>query len=799
MDQALFPFPRHAIVTAWVVFLLLPTLLFASPVVTTGLTGVQYQRTVASWTKFDTDAVFASSVQLSTAAQVITPGANGGDLPDGTSVLVCPGALTLKASPQSMWDVNRIAAKAPYPQPQNSPICPDGANLQPNCVANPLNPVPRNYPVQWNGATKVKCQSINWNGELLTCFDFGVDNSNPAPNNDFEYKAIQTAGQLVPADYSPNLGNPPIYNNQQGEGQLLCNATYKISGVSPDPRVTSAGYGTSFPSAAPGNYVITANMSVDRCAGIIHKLPERNNWAENYKYYFRFDTSGHPWPLKSNTAQFNITVVNPTTCIGDVVSVSPAQLTNIKPGVPILVQVTVRNPQTGSGAAFIKAVGVSTTAAGWSAAPANPPPANQFNTDIAPGATTTLRVTLTPPFAGPISANVPLVIQFNSSTPYCNNQVCTNTTTVNFITQTYSCNLSTNSTTNPTNLLFPGDDLKLDAACFGPAGPTPCPALEWKTVNLQKVSIEDLFRYRFYRGMGPPTKTNPPQYSVTTPKGAPSAVLQTYDGISPYPGYLTPTPQTGDVSVNGTLNGFDFLCNLSQNNQGIPIQAPCATLCTLHYIRPPDSTSPLFSHPIPIGAACSDPQGTSFCPALDWYSDAGAMSPARTAAGLSAPAPPIPYPINSTLSVSNTAGTYVRANYTDVVGNVCNCTLPLNGALADLVPVVNAIPSWSVSRGSMVKVQYYTSNIGARATQNTTLTQLSISGSPVSTQTARAPLPAGQSTAMQEVQFTCGDQGYVPVEAYADVNHQEAEANELNNYVLRYINCGAHLICPDYV
>ncbi|MDE1798054.1 MAG: hypothetical protein KGH63_01455, partial [Candidatus Micrarchaeota archaeon] len=542
------------------------------------------------------------------------------------------------------------------------------------------------------------------------------------------------------------------------------------------------------------------------CLAVVHKLPDRANPTKNWKYYY-LQKQGSQVPANLTPKTFNITVANPTTCNGTILSASPGTITNVLAGQSTIITLQVRNPQTGAGADFITPEGVTTSSAGWTVSEANPPgrPANGFGVPLAPGATATLLVNLTSNGAG--AGPVPLTILFNSSTPLCNNLVCNSTATINLNVTPYSCAVTTNWTNNH---VVVGNSMTVTTTCSSPTGPVPCPQLDWWH-NCTNASLWDNTNpahppYKALLGNPPPYTT--PNAWANSQLAAPEGLLYTYAGE-------TPTPLTCDVYVNGTLNNTNFTCNTSGSGNKTPITVGgnCTINVSLVYINPADAGALFIPHKIPIGAVCADmTSGSDWCPRLTWTTDAGTMGvPNPTASGNSTPALQF-YPINNTLTVGNLKGTYVAVNFTDPFNNFCNYTLLLNRTKPDLVCTVQVSAdgtNWQTGislkpQGDGTFKPYHirliTSNQGGTPTVNTTYTRLNVSGTPFTTQTD----PAGQMTGPAGAISTdytagCSTPGVVLINGYADYTWQESESREDNNACNAIVNCGPVLACPDYI
>ncbi len=600
------------------VLLLLPTL--QASMTSSGPASIALQTTnqKPEWETFTTDATFNAKYTLMVPpsggpVRIITPGVDPADLPG--ALLMCPGKLTLKAEPQASWDNTAFVGNSPF-----DPNLDKAGRLPPQ----PWAPPGGGFPVQWSDATLVTCAN-GANKELLDCmnlFHFSSKTNTGAPIG--EWSQVLTTGIDVNVHYRVLRGvNPPWpapppapnTNFRAAEGDMVCDGTVnvgsqssRLSGMPAGP----ASFTLDFPS--PGDYPTPAYLDINACQGVVHQLPEPNSASSN-KFYYWIQTNTDPLPaVKTNKATFDVTVVNPTTCVGNIVSVTPSTL-NVNAGQTATVVVRVSNPQTGAGAVYIRAVGVSASN-GWTAAPSPQPPPNNFNKDIAPGATTDassdLRVDLTAPT--PLGAAPVLTILFQSSTPLCNNAVCNSKNTFTFQTPT-TCGCTVAPSAGQPGQLTIGQDTELTAACQCGGNAVACPALNWAIQPpTADASIKSSVVY------GPPVnqgKYNPPPpgYQLTATTAAidpPKAELVTYDGTKPP--WKTSAPQTIQVQVGGTLQGNAFTCQLAAPTNGIPVVPPCGCAITT------DSATNIVvpGKDLGVSATCSCNGKAATCPALTW-------------------------------------------------------------------------------------------------------------------------------------------------------------------------------------
>lgn len=688
--------------------------------------GLHYNVGAGFWPSADTDASFGAMFTLSAGSgvQIVEPpNTNKNDLPN--LIKMCPGTLQLTATPQAVFNVSYFKADSPYPLPPA--LCPDGVTPQstnPPTVCPPMawNSMPGRQPIQWDGGQKITC-TIGGAGTLLQCMAAsGFTNPGTA-----EYTLVRTPAQ-VSVRYAPLLGAPPVYPNEWAQGGVVCNGTFLVNGQRTIIQDNPSNLNFNF--NAVGNYTLPALMSVDACDPVVHKWKDEVNPNNNYKYYYP-SNNGAQVPVSTKAVNFTIQVVNPTTCSGIVSSVSPAVLA-INPGQSASVQVTVRNPQVDTS---IRAVGVSTPAAGWAASMAAQPPPNNFNTNIAPGLSKVLNVTLSAPAAGPLTSPIPIVITFQSSTPFCNNQNCTNQTQVNITitpSQSYNCSISTNkSALTPPNFLQPGEDLLMTTSCTNATGgAVSCPALTWSQIKTAttcvNVSLDNFTNYQA-GGKATPYK-NPALTAPVTLPTLPQAVLETYNGKAPFPLATTPA-QTCDVAANGSINSTPFNCSLSSTANGsavvtTPAQCECraytnSTSNPLNILLPGQALS------VDANCWCANSAGVmqqTNCPQLTWrhtFTNAS-LEDAATAwpRGTPKAAPPYANPITTPPQLASAAVLWTYNGQPPNAG--ANTPAPQTGDVIITGTLNNVSLLCNASGGTNPIVVPPVSNCGCSLSTNTT-------------------------------------------------------------------------------
>ncbi|MFH1095414.1 MAG: CARDB domain-containing protein [Candidatus Micrarchaeota archaeon] len=362
----------------------------------------------------------------------------------------------------------------------------------------------------------------------------------------------------------------------------------------------------------------------------------------------------------------------------------------------------------------------------------------------------------------------------------CNTNACTC-----YDTGTFSCTITTNSQSTPKNLLKQGENLLMSAYCTNNSRIIACPTLSW----IHDFQLADIQAASASAGRCPGMSN----LLVTDPGFSPrQARLFTFGADS---ACATPVPQSGDVAVRGRINDQLIKCSVSGSNNGrnISIMPNCSVFCQLDYNNSLDA-GPLYAHDIPIKATCQDTvSGSDYCPRLGWSSDAGDMLPASTAPGSS--------PRYSTLRATNMAGTQVQATYTDLFGNTCGCSLPLNRSEPNLKCRIDT-PGAAPKLGDTINVQVHTYNDGRGDANVSTYTEFNVSGSRYPATNNPVLVPRVMRSGNEQIDtytYTCANAGLAQVSAQADYTKQQPEGNEQDNVCWGSINCGGVLVCSDYI
>ncbi|MFH0927585.1 MAG: CARDB domain-containing protein [Candidatus Micrarchaeota archaeon] len=496
-------------------------------------------------------------------ATIFIPRGAAGDMPQ--EIYSCPGKFNFQTQVDSTFANSGFSAISSYPY-STQRACPNllysnGLGCSdPNLWASPSS----SMPVQWSA-----------DSGLISTLKL-LPRSSTRVYEGSAYQTIQTAGQNINVDYYPIFNNPQNYPSQKGEASLLCTGgEYASLNLAP----LTSGTGTSpipitgHPPAATnwnlqrftteGTYTLSSGFNSNECLGSIHILPDYSADTYDTKYHFADNTGTSaldPGPLS-----YTIHIVDPKTCEVDA-TISPQSIgiSDLTPATDYDFTIHISNPSNLFGM-VATGVSVSDPSSGWSARKgANP---NGFDTPIPPQGAGSLSIIATSPNPLNNVNEVCFDTTLESDVPFCNGQICTTTVrTCVQLSPQLSCEVQTDSTTDPKNRLLPGEDLHMNVICYNQGTPTACPQLTWTASGFgadEQVSLTE----------APPSiQPDAPPFSpptlprqITTTAAAPEADLWTY--VNPPDAVSTPETSNGNVVVSG--NGYD--CSVAGSSEPITV------------------------------------------------------------------------------------------------------------------------------------------------------------------------------------------------------------------------------------